>query len=196
MASSFDDNDCPTITQKMAFIIDADKHESCTVETLPNTGDCPVYGLVMCCWNNILGPHAKCVWLTEGKKTFTPDHINYLSTHTLTSCEQPQSTIDTKILILPDRGIVVAVFLFSGHDRDEKTIFALSLVIPHEEYMWYLPVHELCAARVTGMISKLRVLQDKTKDEVRVSKYFFSHIIKYIDFWSGEITGSFMQQQR
>ncbi|XP_071800208.1 guanine nucleotide exchange factor C9orf72-like [Asterias amurensis] len=165
MASSVDENESPSISQTMTFFVDAEMHESGIIEMLPDTGDCPVYGLVLCCWNNILGPHSKCVWLTVDKKKFTQDHINYLSTRMLTSCEQPQSTIDSKILILPDRGIVVAVFLFSGHDRDEKTIFALSLVIPHEEYTWYLPIHEMCSERLTGMIRKLRVLQDKNKDE-------------------------------
>ncbi|XP_038068351.1 guanine nucleotide exchange C9orf72-like isoform X2 [Patiria miniata] len=177
--ASFSDDEISPISQKMVFVVDTDRHgpqDYRDSHTLPDTADCPVYALVMGCWNNILGPHAKYIWLTEGKPNFTPDHVSYLSTHTLTSCEQPQSTIDTKVLILPDRGIVVTVFLFSGHDGDEKTIFALSLVIPYEEYRWYLPLHELCVARLTTMIRRLRVLQEKNKDELTDTVFAPGHI--------------------
>ncbi|XP_022100204.1 guanine nucleotide exchange C9orf72-like [Acanthaster planci] len=169
--ASFSDEEVATISKRVVVLVDSEMHlqhpQECRVnQALPDTADCPLYALVLCCWNNILGPHAKCIWLTEGKEQrFTANHIAYLSTHTLTSCEQPQSTIDTKVLILPERGIVATVFLFSGHDYDEKTIFALSLVIPYEEYRWYLPLHELCVARLTTMIRRLRVLQEKNKDE-------------------------------
>ena len=183
MASSTDE-DTPVISEEVVFVVDSDVHcpeDNRANETLPGTLDCPVYGLVLCCWNNILGPHTKQLWLTEGKPGFTPEHVNYLSTHTLTSCEQPQSTVDTKMLILPDRGIVVTVFLFSGHDGDEKTVFALSLVVPYKEYTWYLPLHEFCAARLTGMIRKLQVLQDKTKEEVRnLQTFILSQLFNYV----------------
>ena len=82
---------------------------------LPNTKQCPVYALVLCAWSNILGPHAQYVWGTEGKHHFTSDMLAYLSTHTLTSSDQPQNTVDTKMLILKVCIAFVSIFLFFTH---------------------------------------------------------------------------------
>ncbi|XP_072031995.1 guanine nucleotide exchange factor C9orf72-like [Amphiura filiformis] len=140
--------------------------DTCIKIVLPNTHDCPVYALVLCSWDNILGPNAQYVWGTEQKHGFTPDMLNYLSTHTLTSSDQPENTVDTKMLILKERGILVTSFLFSGYDGIEKTVFSLSLIVPYVECQWYLPLHEFCVSRLSMMIGKLRVLQDKHKEEV------------------------------
>ena len=145
-------------------------HEEQQGETLPGTADCPAHGLVLCCWNNILGPHAKRVWRAEADPAFSAELVAFLSTHTLTSCEWPRTTIDTKLLLLPQRGVVVAVSVFSGWDGPEKTVFTLSLVVPFAQRHWYLPLPDMCVARLHGMIRRLRVLQEKNKDEVSVSK--------------------------
>ena len=156
-----------SVESEMSISFEYDRpRDHCIQITLPNTQHCPIYALVLCSWDNILGPHAQYVWQTEGKHNFTSDIMNYLSTHTLTSSDQPENTVDTKMLILKDRGILVTSFLFSGYDKMEKTVFSLSLVVPYMDYHWYLPLHEFCVSRLSMMIGKLRVLQDKYKEEV------------------------------
>ncbi len=151
----------------ISFKFDSDRpRDHCVRIVVPNTRECPVYALVLCSWDNILGPNAQYVWETEQKVGFTKELLNYLSTHTLTSSDQPENTVDTKMLILKERGILVTSFLFSGYDGVEKTVFSLSLVVPYSECPWYLPLHEFCVSRLSMMIGKLRVLQDKYKEEV------------------------------
>ncbi|XP_041476202.1 guanine nucleotide exchange C9orf72-like [Lytechinus variegatus] len=133
---------------------------------MEGTKECPAHAIILCAWNNILGPHLQHIWQTEGKPEMSHEMIHYLTTHTLTSSDQPQSAIETKTLLLRDKGLVISTFLFSGCDRQEKTVFALSLIVPYGLKSWYLPLEDFCAARLTAMISKLRVLQDKQKFEV------------------------------
>ncbi|XP_071508094.1 guanine nucleotide exchange factor C9orf72 homolog [Diadema antillarum] len=139
-----------------------DETKSVVIE---GTKECPAHAIILCAWNNILGPHLQHVWQTEGKPEMSQEMIHYLTTHTLTSSDQPQSAIETKTLYLRDKDLVISTFLFSGCDHQEKTVFALSLIIPYGLKSWYLPLEDFCAARLTAMISKLRVLQDKQKAE-------------------------------
>ncbi|XP_071839937.1 guanine nucleotide exchange factor C9orf72-like [Apostichopus japonicus] len=145
--------------------MDQEEVNSVDVSILPAYGECPAQGLLLCYWNNIIGPHAHCVWQIAGKPEFTQEQLKYLSTHTLTSSDNPASAINSKLLFLEDQDAIVHIFLFSGYQRSQKVTFALSLVIPFQLKDWYLSVHSFCEMRLTSMVRRLRVLQEKYKNE-------------------------------
>lgn len=135
------------------------------VSILSEYGECPALGILLCYWNNIIGPHAHYVWQIEGKPSFSDEQLKYLSTHTLTSSDNPGNSINSKLLFLKDHQMVVAVFLFSGYQNAQRVTFALSLVVPFHLKEWYMAVHSFCQLRLTGLVRRLRVLQEKYKNE-------------------------------
>lgn len=151
--------------------VDHEEYDSVNVPVFTGYGDCPAQGLLLCYWNNIIGPHALFVWQIEGKKQFSQEQLKYLSTHTLTSSDDPVNTVNSKLLFLKDRDLVVHIFLFGGYHKMQKVTFALSLVIPYHLRDWYLSVHGFCELRLTSMVRRLGLLQEKYKNEVTVCVY-------------------------
>ncbi|XP_071953234.1 guanine nucleotide exchange factor C9orf72 homolog [Antedon mediterranea] len=121
----------------------------------------PVCAVILCLWNNILGPHIEYVWMTEGSKHMDYGCTKFICKNTISSSDQSSTGVHTKFLVLPDRGILVTSSIFCADIGSGNTVYGFSLVFPYSDLQWYLPLHEFCCIQMEALVTKLRVLLRK-----------------------------------
>ncbi|XP_033101066.1 guanine nucleotide exchange C9orf72-like isoform X1 [Anneissia japonica] len=145
---------------------------------LEGSDEYPVDAIILCLWNNILGPHIEHVWMTEGRRHFDYDCIKFVCKHTISSSDEYSSAVHTKFLVLSERAILITSSIFTAEIQSGNTVYALSLVFPHSNLQWYLPLHEFCVIQMDILVTKLRVLLKKNHNDA--ASKFQVHLCKYL----------------
>lgn len=141
----------------------------------------PFVAVVLCYWDNVLGPRLQHVWRGVGDAEFQEASVRYVVGRTLHGellRDTPENLIDTKLFVLKDHSIICHSFIFYGRDKSGTNISGLSLIIPFSEFKSYLPYVELVEERVKILIAKLRVLQAKDLTSAVLS--FGSHLPRFV----------------
>ena len=127
--------------------------------------DCgPFMAIVLCKWDNVLGPKLEHVWRGAGEISLQEDSVKYIVSHVLNGellRSVPENMTDLKMFVLKDRGIVCFSFIFTGRSNGGPEISSLTLIIPFAAFKSFLPFVELVEERIKVMLAKLRVLQTK-----------------------------------
>ena len=122
--------------------------------------------LVLCNWDNIMGPKVRHLWMSESMDNVTMDTLVNIATHTLSGeiCRDPlDSNIDTKFYAMKEKGIIVTSVIFGAMGLHDMSVHSLSLIVPHSQMKRYLQLHELCLSWISYFIAKLRILLEKVK---------------------------------
>ena len=143
---------------------------------------CPFLAVVLCCWDNVLGPRLSHVWRGSGDEKTQQESVKYVVSRTLNGellRDAPENVIDSKMFVLKDKGIICFTSIFTGRDKTGPNISALSLIVPYSQLKEFLPLVELIEERVKILIAKLRVLQAKVSlTSVTADLKTHSHIRK------------------
>ena len=135
-----------------------------TKSTLKNSKDGLISCLVLCNWDNIMGPKVRHLWMSETMDNVTMDTLVNIATHTLSGeiCRDPlDSNIDTKFYAMKEKGIIVTSVIFGAMGLHDMTVHSLSLIVPHSQMKRYLQLHELSLSWISYFIAKLRILLEK-----------------------------------
>ena len=149
-----------------------------TKSTLQHTKEGLVSCLVLCNWDNIMGPKVRHLWMSENMDNVTMDTLVNIATHTLSGeiCRDPlDSNIDTKFYAMKEKGIIVTSVIFGAMGLHDMTVHSLSMIVPHSQMKRYLQLHELCLAWISYFIFKLRILLEKV-----MFKLLHLHLLIYI----------------
>lgn len=143
------------------------------ITALP-VGECgPFLAMVLCKWDNVLGPRLDHVWRGMGDTRLQEDSVKYVVSHVLNGellRSVTENVIDLKMFVLKENGIVCFSFIFPGRGKSGPEISSLTLIIPYTELKSFLPFVELVEERVKVMLAKLRVLQTKVS-----ALFIFAH---------------------
>lgn len=164
LQSAFDDEHC-------ADWLKSPKSPSSmfTSSKLPDSSGAIIAGILLCYWDNILGPKIRHLWASHLKDTANPlksKTLNFVASHTLSGeiCRDLlDPTVDSKFYVLQDKQVVVTSFVFGGMSKGDLAVHSLSVIIPHVELASYLHWHQLCVSHVTRLVTKLRILLEKVR---------------------------------
>ncbi len=144
-----------------------------TKSTLANSKKSIISCLVLCNWDNIMGPKVRHLWMSEEMDTnITLDTLVNIATHTLSGeiMRDPlDSNVDTKFYPMKEKGIVITSFIFGAMGLNDMSVHSLSVIVPYKELSRYLQLHDLCLSWITLYITKLRILLEKVCTTVRKS---------------------------
>ncbi|RUS72347.1 hypothetical protein EGW08_019883, partial [Elysia chlorotica] len=145
------DEDCSPLSPSSSF----------SVSSIGNIEHSFVDALLLCGWDNILGPRLEHVWYVRGRPQPHTNILRYVTTQALSGeiCRDVYSNqIDFKFFDIPDKGIIIPTFVFSAQGLKGLALKALALVIPNSELPLYLHQDELIQAWFTRIVAKLRVI--------------------------------------
>lgn len=134
---------------------------SFSVSSIGNIEHSFVDALLLCGWDNILGPRLEHVWYVRGRPQPHTNILRYVTTQALSGeiCRDVLSNqVDFKFFDIPDKGIIIPTFVFSAQGSRGLALKALALVIPNSELPLYLHQDELIQAWFTRIVAKLRVI--------------------------------------
>jgi len=122
-----------------------------------------VDALLLCQWDNILGPRTEHVWYVSGRPQPHSNILRYITTQVLGGeiCRDVTSSqIDFKFFDVPAMGIIFPSFIFSaqGQGSSGLTLQSLVLIIPNSELALYLHQVDLINSWMTRIVAKLRVI--------------------------------------
>lgn len=117
-------------------------------------------------WDNILGPQVHHVWNGPTAHRLQPGIIQYVSSHTLNGeivradyGEHPGERISAKLFVFAEKDACVTAFIFKGHSKSGSCLFSLCLVMTIDQLTSYLPLHDLCEAKMKCCITQLIRMQ-------------------------------------
>ena len=132
---------------------------------LPETSGGIVSGILLCYWDNILGPKICHLWASQLKDaSLERKTLRYVANHTLSGeiCRDLlDPRVDSKFYVLRDKHAVVTAFVFGAMSKGDLAVHSLSVIIPYVELASYLHWHQLCVSHITRVVAKLRVLLEK-----------------------------------
>ena len=132
---------------------------------LKESSGCILSGLLLCCWDNILGPKLRHLWEVGAKDgLLTHRNLLYIASHTLSGeiCRDLlSSTIDFKFYALQEREVVLTAFIFGTLGVGDLAVHSLCVILPHDQLSRYLHWQPLCVRYIHRAIPKLRVLLEK-----------------------------------
>ncbi|GFN94542.1 protein c9orf72-like isoform x2 [Plakobranchus ocellatus] len=134
---------------------------SFSVSSIGNIEHSFVDALLLCGWDNILGPRLEHVWYVRGRPQPHTNILRYVTTQALSGeiCRDVYSNqIDFKFFDIPDKGIIIPTFVFSAQGIKGLSLKALALVIPNSELPLYLHQDDLIQAWFMRIVAKLRVI--------------------------------------
>ncbi len=137
-----------------------------TKSTLENSRDGLVSCVVLCNWDNIMGPKVRHLWMSEGMDNVTMDALVNIANHTLSGeiCKDPlDSNIDTKFYALKEKDLIVTSLIFGAMGLHDMALHSLCIIVPLSEMKRYLQLHDLCLAWISHFIAKLRILLEKVR---------------------------------
>ncbi len=120
--------------------------------------------VVLCNWDNIMGPKVRHLWMSEGMDSVTMDTLINIANHTLSGeiCKDPlDSNIDSKFYAMRDKEIIVTSLIFGAMGLHDMTLHSLCVIVPLAEMKRYLQLHDLCLSWISYFIAKLRILLEK-----------------------------------
>ncbi|XP_067677846.1 guanine nucleotide exchange factor C9orf72-like [Haliotis asinina] len=124
--------------------------------------------MLLCHWDNILGPRLEHVWYVEGLSKPHNNTLRHICSQVLSgeicrdvSCSQ----IDYKFYDMPDKSIVVPAFIFSAQTDHGLGMHAIAFVVPNSELSTYLKHHGLIHCWMTRLIGKFRMFLNKNQCE-------------------------------
>ncbi|BFY99521.1 hypothetical protein BsWGS_02561 [Bradybaena similaris] len=145
-------------------------HDDCTplspssgfsVSSIGNIEHSFVDALLLCHWDNILGPKMEHVWYVTGRPQPHTNILRFVTNQVLSGeiCRDVHSSqVDFKFFDIPDKGVIVPSFIFSAQDSSGLSLQALALIIPNSELTLYLHQGDLIHAWLTRIVAKLRVM--------------------------------------
>ncbi|XP_074641742.1 guanine nucleotide exchange factor C9orf72-like isoform X2 [Tubulanus polymorphus] len=128
---------------------------------LPESIEQLIHGVVLSCWDNILGPKVHHVWTNEKLHTFSPSVLSQISSHTLNGeiCrDSTDSAIDAKFYRMSDIEFIVTAFIFTAKINTGLAIHSLAIILPESVMQKYIPYHNLCVEYMKRHVAKLRIL--------------------------------------
>ncbi len=132
--------------------------------TLVGSKGCLVNAIVLCNWDNILGPKIRYLWTNEEPDGLQLETLNNIASHTLSGeiCRDPtDSRVDTKLYVIKEKNIAVTAYVFGAMGLSDLAVHSLSLIVSHSELKRFLHLNELCHCWLTRLIGKLRLLLEK-----------------------------------
>lgn len=125
---------------------------------------CPFRGIVLCYWDNILGPRIGHVWQIPSHEELKSDLMSHITSQVL-SCEicrdLSKCDIDYKFYNLPHEGVIIPAFVFAAKAKQGITVHSLYLVLQNTALKFYLEIHDTLMCCFQQLTGKLRVLLDK-----------------------------------
>lgn len=117
-------------------------------------------------WDNIVGPRVKQVWIghDELDDNFYLRLLPFVAKCTLNGEISRdgvgESKPEMKFYVLSELGYIMVTFVFTTPvgAQAHPGLFSLSLILPTKKMNTYLPLHQLCADRMSSLIKKLQVL--------------------------------------
>ena len=142
--------------------------------TLPDSSSSIIAGVLLCYWDNILGPKIRHLWTSELKDSpLQMKTLNFIANHTLSGeiCRDLlDPSVDSKFYVLRDKQVIVTSFVFGGMGKGDLAVHSLSVIIPYVELTLYLNWHQLCVSHVSHLVVKLRILLEKVTIDLKCTK--------------------------
>ncbi|XP_005107492.1 guanine nucleotide exchange C9orf72 [Aplysia californica] len=132
-----------------------------SVSSIGNIEHSFVDALLLCQWDNILGPRLEHVWYVTGRPQPHTNILRFITGQVLSGeiCRDVHSSqIDFKFFDIPDKGIIFPAFIFSAQGSNGLALQSLALVIPNSELTLYLHQVDLIHSWMTRIVAKLRVI--------------------------------------
>ncbi|CAH2293808.1 guanine nucleotide exchange C9orf72 homolog isoform X2 [Pelobates cultripes] len=142
-------------------------------KTLVTTsGYSPVLAATFAYWDNILGPRVRQIWAPKTDEVVLSDgEITFLANHTLNGeilRSAESGAIDVKFFVLAEKGVIIVSLIFDGKRNGDRSTYGLSIILPQTELCFYLPLHNVCVARLTHSIRKGRILMHKGQNIIHM----------------------------
>lgn len=142
---------------------------------LADSSGCILSGILLCCWDNILGPKLRHLWQVQATDgLLSHSNLLYIASHTLSGeiCRDLlSSTIDFKFYALQEREVVLTAFIFGTLGVGDLAVHSLCAILPHEQLSRYLHWHPLCVQYIHRAVPRLRVLLEKESLPAAVEKF-------------------------
>lgn len=133
---------------------------SFSVSSIGNIEHSFVDALLLCQWDNILGPRLEHVWYINGRPQPHTNTLRFITGQVLSGeiCRDIQSSqIDFKFFDIPEKGIIIPSFIFSAQNNNGLSLQSIALIIPNSELSLYLHQADLIHSWMTRIVAKLRV---------------------------------------
>uniref|UniRef100_A0A0B6ZUZ3 Uncharacterized protein n=1 Tax=Arion vulgaris TaxID=1028688 RepID=A0A0B6ZUZ3_9EUPU len=134
---------------------------SFSVSSIGNIEHSFIDALLLCHWDNILGPKLEHVWYVTGRSQPHTNILRFVTNQVLSGeiCRDVHcSQVDFKFFDIPDKGVIIPSFIFSAQGSSGISLQAIALIIPNSELTLYLHQVDLIHSWLTRVISKLRVI--------------------------------------
>ncbi|CAL1540278.1 unnamed protein product [Lymnaea stagnalis] len=132
-----------------------------SVSSIGNIEHSFIDALLLCQWDNILGPRLEHVWYVTGRPQPHTNILRFVTSQVLSGeiCRDIHSSqVDFKFFDIPDKGVIIPAFIFSAHGSTGISLQSLALIIPNSELTLYLHQVDLIHSWFTRIVAKLRVL--------------------------------------
>ncbi|XP_055885772.1 guanine nucleotide exchange factor C9orf72-like isoform X1 [Biomphalaria glabrata] len=149
--SDFDDNSLTPLSPSSTY----------TVSAIPNIEHSYIDALILCQWDNILGPRLDHVWYVTGRPQPHTNILRFVTGQVLSGeiCRDVHtSQVDIKFVDIPDKGVIIPAFIFSAQGSRCISLQSLALIIPNSELTIYLHQADLIHSWFSRIVAKLRVL--------------------------------------
>ena len=140
----------------------------CTLEGAPYS---LVPSIVLCYWDNILGPRVRHLWVSPGQETLASSAtLNHIASHTLSGeiCRDPtDSHVDFKFFMAKEGGVIVTAFVFGAVGMGgDFGVHSLCVIMQHSDLHRCLQLQDLMRHWMMRGVAKLRVLMEKVAHPV------------------------------
>lgn len=134
--------------------------------TLQNAPDNLLSSIVLCYWDNILGPRVRHLWETPSTEmpSATSEVLHQIASHTLSGeiCRDPTDPhVDTKFFVIKEGGFLVHSFVFGALGLTDFGVHSLSAVMREDNMSRCLQLQSLLHQWMTRGVARLRVLMEK-----------------------------------
>ncbi|XP_059178361.1 guanine nucleotide exchange factor C9orf72-like [Physella acuta] len=137
---------------------------SFSVSSIGNIEQSFIDALMLCQWDNILGPRLEHVWYVTGRPQPHTNILRCVTRQVLSgeiNRDLQSSQVDFKFCDIPGLGVIIPAFIFSAQSSTGLSLQSLALVIPNSELTLYLHQVDLIHAWFNRIVVKLRVLSTK-----------------------------------
>lgn len=123
-----------------------------------------INSMLLCHWDNILGPRIIHLWTISGRVSYPVSTLTQICSQSLSGeiCRDVfNSFIDFKFYDIPERQVIVPAFIFTANKAGGPGVHSLSLIIPKSNLSLYLQIHQLLQRCFERIVGKLRIIMNK-----------------------------------
>ncbi|ELU18883.1 hypothetical protein CAPTEDRAFT_180194 [Capitella teleta] len=139
--------------------------------------------IVLCYWDNIMGPCVRHLWNSEAQGMHVPQSaLDYIATHTLSgeiTRDEDDPTIDFRFFLIRESNLIVTSFVFGAIGGNESVVHSLSIVVRQEHRQRCLELQALMSSWMLRGIHHLRVYLEKETGDTSMDR-FTPYLMQFI----------------